>query len=40
MEGSFESQTDFPYELWESELEIPIAENRLGFVSLSVGYRF
>jgi hypothetical protein len=40
MEGDFESQTDFPYEFWENEVDIPIAENRLGFVSLSVGHRF
>lgn len=40
MEARWVSELGVPYEGWEDIVEIPVAENRFGYFSVSIGYRF
>jgi hypothetical protein len=40
MEARWEKELGVPYEGWEDIVELPVAENRFGYFSVSVGYRF
>lgn len=40
MEARWENELGAPFEGWEDIVKLPVAENRFGYFSVSVGYRF